>query len=97
KECYSIKDYEVLYHSGATEGINLFCSQLKEDDVFIGFNSDHPAVTSQYKKFEERKIKNFWLSPTSDGDFPLEEVNELLKTHFDKKVFLNFTWVHNET
>lgn len=97
KSVYSAFDYDVLYHSGATEAINLFSHQLKKGDVFIGFKSDHPAVTNQHNYFEKEKVKSFWLNINSSGDFPLEEVQKILTEYQDKKVFLNFTWVHNET
>lgn len=97
KEVYSLTSEDVLFHSGATESIHLFCHSLKKNDVFIGFESDHKAVTSHKNFFNEKGIENYWLSPLQNGDFPLTEVKNLISQFKDKRVFLNYTWVNNET
>lgn len=94
KNIYSLgEEYDVVFHSGATEAINLLAHQVGPDDIFIGFNSDHPAAKEQKDKFKT----SYWLDPKRNGDFPLEEVQKILAKHSAQKVFLNFLWVHNET
>jgi cysteine desulfurase len=90
----SEKEYNLYFHSGASESISTFFSNTEDDSFVIGFNSDHPAVKSSIKYYCKDYIM---LNPLSSGEFPLEEVNKLLSEKSSKKVYLNYTHISNES
>lgn len=97
----SSRDYQIIFHSGATEGINSLVLQWglersiegKTGD-FFAFSTDHSCVRKQVKRLEELKQNTFLLEPLND-DFELEKLREKLQKSRDG--FLNWTWSNNET
>lgn len=87
------KTHDVFFHSGATEGINTFFSSCydREDAVFIASPLDHSSVKESLTSWQ-------WLSPTLNALDLVGEIEVILKKEKGKrKVFLNWTWLHNET
>jgi cysteine desulfurase len=98
-EHFSVKkDYDVFFHSGASESINTFIkSAMAEDECceYHGFYSDHSTGYELTKYFEKQNRKVHLYKPEKNGDFPLDTVLDKLKS--PGKHVLNFTWVNSET
>jgi cysteine desulfurase len=94
-------EHEVLYHSGATEGINLaikgFALKLKEKAEFFFFSTDHKAVLENKSFLQElgHKVTILPVLPSGDPD-QKGILNHLLNSDHKLK-FLNWTWANNET
>jgi len=90
--------YKTLFHSGATEGCNIFLKGcLNSGDIFYYFDLDHAAVLKQIPSLQERGVECIRLPLDKTLEFKTDEICHILKTHSDRKSLLNFTWVHNET
>jgi cysteine desulfurase len=92
------KEFKLFYHSGATEAINTFF-HLTENDALLYFVSDHPCVHSVGKHLKSRGVHVEQLDIKNDGQFDYDSVLEKIKTLSltKKNVWLNFTYMHNET
>jgi cysteine desulfurase len=92
------KDFKLFYHSGATEAMNTFFN-LTENDALLYFVSDHPCVHSVGKHLKSRGVYVEQLDIKNDGQFDYDSVLEKIKTISLTKqnVWLNFTYMHNET
>ena len=95
-------DFLPVFHSGATEGINLVLQgrlkkilSLNKKPFFIASSTDHSAVLNTMTSFET--IPHKILSVDSNGEINLEELEATLKNHSDHDFIFNFTWVNNET
>lgn len=89
-------DYHLFFNSGATESINSIFS-FDIDDLFVYSKADHMAVLAQ-----NQKVKHSY-SLKLEQDTGLFDLSDLLirisehKENFpNSKVFINYTWVHNE-
>lgn len=96
-ELYSLnpKDFDLYFHSGATEAVNTFAlsgSKLA-DALFVYAPTDHACVREQHSRYSQTCL----LQVDSEGDLLLEESIAEIKKQKSKNIFLNFTWVHNET
>ena len=91
-------EYKLFYHSGATEAMNTFF-HLSENDAFLYFVSDHPCVHAVGKHLKSRGVFVEQLGIEIDGQFNYDSVLEKIKSlNLTKKnVWLNFTYMHNET
>ncbi|MBL7666036.1 MAG: aminotransferase class V-fold PLP-dependent enzyme [Bacteriovoracaceae bacterium] len=98
QDFFSIK-HPVLFHSGATESINLcikgFAAKNKKIHFFY-FLSDHAAVTGNVAWLKSRGHETTALKIDQNGNFDLDEVIQTIKKS-TLPTLLNFTWVHNET
>lgn len=102
-ELFSLKDYQLFFHSGASEGINTLVkghaqSAFKEGERihFIFSSSDHSAVANLKEELELYGHKVHTFDPKENGDFPYEKVATLLNS-LDGQKLLNYTWVNNES
>lgn len=107
KESLNVDEhFDVLYHSGVTEGVNTFFKGLfrqknvPTDICFFYFATDHQAVKSCAKQLEGLGALTFELPVEETGDFNFSDIVDLINdkqfVNCSKKV-LNFTWVHNES
>jgi len=81
-------EYEILFHSGASEASNTFLA--KGDEKFLFFNSDHACVTSL-----ANNKNSFMLDPLANGQMNIEDVVRHIKEQ--NCSWMHFTQVHNET
>lgn len=103
KDMFGLSHFDILYHSGATEGINDivkgFCIKNFSDKSkfhFVSFKTDHSCVVNQ-KKFVELLGGEFHsLDVTPDGDFLFEETLSYIKK-LDGNILVNYTYINNET
>lgn len=91
-----LNDHKLVFNSGASEGISSFFN-LPKDAVMAYFESDHPAVHSISKLNHDRGHEIIKLPLKSDGTFEVEEVKKYLAKFSNNKIYINFTFVHNET
>ncbi len=98
------QDCAVLFHSGATEGINTFIRgiaetlQSRQPQVgFASFVTDHPAVHSIHRHFEQHNISLLLGRVDPLGQYDLLELESFLHAQSGAAVLLNYTWVNNET
>ena len=102
---FSLSDeHAVLFHSGATEGINTFikgCADTIEQGNnhlhFIAAATDHPAVYSMRDVLRDSGHHVHTISINQLGHFNFAELTSLLKAVAPAPVLLNYTWVNNET
>lgn len=87
---------EVIFHSGATEGINLIIKG-SQPSHFIYVGTDHSAVQSCAEFLAQGKTQVHEVGVNSEGEILYSQLTELLKTHQAQKVLVNITWVNNET
>jgi cysteine desulfurase len=94
--------YLPIFHSGATEGINL-CLQgrvrkiLSEGKLpfLIALSTDHSAVLNTIKSFKDVPFEI--LSVDKNGNPNLNELQEILSANKQHEFVVNLTWINNET
>ncbi len=100
------KTHEVVYHSGATEGINAYFKGqayrgFREKKLYHFFFStvDHAAVVELKNFLEELGHHVHFFGVDQNGDVDELSLVEKLKTVSASggEIFLNWTWVNNET
>ncbi len=97
KEFFNSSDYNILYHSGATEGSNqCILTNLSIGDSFFYSDLDHSCIRSLVPILKEKGIHCIALKLDTSLDF-LESNYELIEENLSNNGLLNFTWVHNET
>lgn len=94
-------EWQFIFHSGATEGCNLFIQSFKNISPmhFIASPLDHAAVRSTLEYLSQNfPVKVTWAKVLSSGLMDLEFLEATLHEAHQKKekIFLNTTWVHNE-
>jgi cysteine desulfurase len=92
----SLKDYSLVYHSGATEGFHTFIHTLKAGDFFFFHATDHPMVKNAAKSLQSKGVQTEELPVSKEGNFNYS----LLESKFNAcsgRVFYNHNWVNNET
>lgn len=88
----SSDDFRIIFHSGATEGINTIFN-LNADDKLFYFPTDHPCVQAISSKYDSLS-----LQVDNDGHCAPETVSKLINTNKSTGLnWLNFTAVNNET
>lgn len=97
------KNYQIFFHSGATEGINTLLYgagktffQNKEKFTLFVFSTDHSSVMNQREEIEALGHKFVVLSVNENGDFSSDKIIEEINKYEGQKL-LNYTWVNNET
>jgi cysteine desulfurase len=99
-------DYHLYFHSGATEGINIFFKgnalldfKNGNKSLFVFGKTDHQAVVSQAEDLEALGHKVFFFEVDSEGLFDLEKLIQTLQVEKSeyKKIYMNYTVVNNET
>ncbi len=107
-DLFSIKerDYDLFFHSGATEGINTIVKSLALQSLaeqrsfhFLFGKCDHSCVVNQVGFLNTLKLPHQEISVNNKGEMNLDEIKASLKNiDFSKsRVLLNWTWVNNET
>ncbi len=88
-------NFDLYFHSGATEGVNTFALSHSQDpeSLFVYAPTDHACVRLQKDRFK----KSCELKINDQGDLLLDESIQAIKHFNAKKIIINFTWVHNET
>lgn len=103
RELFDLKHFDIMYHSGATEGINDivkgFCLKnysLKNEFHFVCFKADHSCVVKQ-KEFVEILGGHYHeLDVSSEGDFLFNDSLSYIKK-LTGSVLINYTLINNET
>lgn len=96
-ETFNLSDgsYQLIFHSGATEGINTIVKGLSRTLKrfhFIYCEADHSCVRNQ-RGFLEADNKQVSSYRFADED----ALEELLSANQGDDILLNWTWVNNET
>lgn len=100
------REYELFFHSGATEGINsLIKSKAFESFeknrhfVFLYALSDHSCVVNQIDYIQSLGLKSHALAVDHHGQIQWEQIADVLEgMNLDQTdILLNWTWVNNET
>ena len=91
------EQFNLFYHSGATEGINTIFN-LGPKDALVYFESDHPAVLTLAKQLDQKGILTVKCPITKDGSFDIDDCIKKINSIQDKdSIWLNYTFMHNET
>lgn len=92
----SAKEFDLLYHSGATEGSNTILN-LSWGDTLIYSKGDHPCITELAKHLSLKGVKTFELELNRKGQ--IIGLAEVLKTCADEggDIWVNLTWMQSET
>ena len=99
-------EFNLFYHSGATEGINTFFKgvafrKFKEKKAASFFFSavDHACVVQLKVDLESLGHSVHFFNVNLDGAFNVDELIKNIKEEQScgREVFLNFTYVNNET
>ncbi len=100
------KDHKIIYHSGASEGINsvfkgIAFSKFKEHKKVVFFFSqvDHSCVVELKDYLEALGHKVVFFSVDKNGNFDLDKLIEAItfETSAGQESFVNFTYVNNES
>ena len=65
---FQLKDFQVIYHSGATEAINSFLQGLERNDGLIYSAVDHPCVYETVSLLADRGVGLYAIPVDSDGN-----------------------------
>jgi cysteine desulfurase len=100
----SNKDFNLFFHSGATEGINALCRGLatkclekNEKFYFFYANTDHSAVHRSADEIARLGFEIHALKVDKNGDLLLDEAIGLINSCQDGTKLFNFTTVNNES
>lgn len=94
----SIRDYEVIFTSGATESNNIVIQGFahrnsKRFNHIMTSNVEHSSVLNVFRELEKEGFKVDYIKVNKEGVLDLED----LKNHLDgKPVFASFMAVNNE-
>lgn len=100
------KNFELIYHSGATEAINtifkgnaLVDFKNKKKSLFVFSAVDHQAVMSLKEDLETLSHSILIFDVDKNGEFNvdslIEKINKIKSNY--SNIYLNFTYVNNET
>lgn len=92
----AVDEHNIFFNSGASEGISTFFN-LAPHEIMVFFESDHPAVHAMARMNEKKGATVIKLPIMNTGHFSEEELDSVLAPFKDKKIYLNYTFVHNET
>lgn len=100
----SEQNFDLVFHSGATEGVNSLVKGLalhhkKEGDkfTFAHFQTDHSCVGNQRSFLELLGFEVICLPVSSDGSVDTKDIIKILKPFAGENLLLNWTWVNNES
>lgn len=103
KEHFQLSQHHVVYHSGATEGINAFFKGLAMERLqrgeklhFCFFRTDHACIVNQREDLEALGHQVSMLEVNANGELDLPSALAAL-AELEGELVLNFTWVNNET
>ena len=93
------KDFDLIFHSGATEGINSIvkgASFALDKLTFVYVKTDHSSVRTQQDFLKAQGHKVLPMDVNSAGEYDLDSFISLLKKE-KNPILVNWTWVNNET
>lgn len=102
----SENDYELVFHSGATEGINtffkgnaLFDFKNKKKACFVFSKVDHQAIISLEDDLKALGHEVYYFDVDKNGRFDKENLIKKINSFNEifSQVYLNFTVINNET
>lgn len=98
-ETFGAQNFNIVFTSGATEGINTVFNSLGKDDALLYASTDHPAVLESACMAMARDVYVESFNPDRNGDFNVDKICDQISQLKNKRknVLMNFTWVHNET
>lgn len=100
------REFDLFFHSGATEGINTMVKSLALQSVkqernftYLYGVCDHSCVVNQVGFLDTLKLSHHEISVDHQGQMNLSELTSKLEgiDFSNTRVFLNWTWVNNET
>jgi cysteine desulfurase len=92
---FNLKDYGIVYTSGATESINTI---FEGADALVYQTTDHPAVIEVANFLKKHGVLCHEISPLADGSINTEEFIKCIHSIKDKSnVWINFMYIHNES
>lgn len=86
--------YTLLFHSGATEGVNT-CLNLTQNDCLFYSYADHACVTEHAKMLAQKGVSLKKISLSKDGK--IANLKEQLVLNNELTKYVNITWMNNET
>ncbi|MDP7319249.1 MAG: aminotransferase class V-fold PLP-dependent enzyme [Bacteriovoracaceae bacterium] len=93
----SQKEFNLFYHSGASEGINTLLN-LSKEDALIYLTTDHAVLHAIAEHLNKRGVKTIALPVNHAGQFSLESLaNALKEISVSGDIWFNFTYMNNET
>ncbi len=102
-DLFSLKEHQLFFHSGATEGINdivkgfaLRSLALSEPFHVIASISDHSCIINQKEHIELLGGCFHELEVDRDGRISIDDTINLINS-LDGRVLLNYTYINNET
>jgi cysteine desulfurase len=106
---FGIEDkFRIIFHSGATEGINFFFRSVilemiksRKRPLFLFSSVDHSASYNQKSILESLGFPVQYFDVDQDGNFDEQQIYELIEKFGDREApypaVLNFLYVNNET
>lgn len=95
RSCFNLQgDFDLFFHSGATEGINTFVkgyASKNPKSKFFFMSTDHSAVIAQSEYLKHFECSLSLLPVLKDGEINFSLIDS------DQTIFLNITRVNNET
>lgn len=102
------KNFKLIFHSGATEGINFFFRSIILEmfkaghrPLFLFSSVDHSASYNQKEILEALGFPVFYFSVDQNGQFNKKEIFELIEKYGDVNApfpaVMNYMFVNNET
>lgn len=90
---------DLVFNSGATEGIRTFFEAAQAGDRVFYCQSDHAAVLATMEVLKKRGVLCEPMDIDENGDLRLEQAIKKIKAAKTKarRVFVNFLTLHNET
>ncbi len=97
-------DYELFFHSGATEGINTLirgaCSYWNIKGKKVSFycsKVDHSCVVNLKEQISQAGNEVIFFDVDENGDFDQKNLIDLINRSSKENIrLLNYTWVNNE-
>ncbi len=103
KDFFQLSKFDVFYHSGTTEAFNTFILNYvlqQRPFLFVYSPLDHQCVLANRQRVERMGGSCLALLHDENGDLQLEQSLKLIEEQKRKTnlpVFVNYTWVNNET
>lgn len=103
---FGLKDsHEIIFHSGATEGINMILRGLSQCSLqnqkapvqFFYAPTDHSVVTVLAEELSQQGHHSFPILVDHQGDFSEEPLINQIKANNPTRTIINYTFVNNET
>lgn len=103
---FRLVDFSLVFHSGATEGINSFFKgialhhfKIKKKCAFFFSTIDHASAINLDEDLKAFGHDVYFFNVNNNGEFDLEQLSEQIRKSSENGVqaILNYTHVNNET